>query len=302
MADDERPQETSNPYFTATDSIRTVAKWLIGAYAAVGAALLAGLQLTGLGNLEGKDLVRADAAVVVAIAGIVLAVLLCARVLTPLATDVRDLGSDTGLNTKLTGAPILRGYAADAATLATAHQAALRAYHEAWDAPNATTAGSSENEQALAAQARLQSLELIVDDVLSFATWFKVDRAFTRAKYGMTVGGVMALVGTLAFAHLAYRDPTSLGSADATSTKLVWLSFAADEQAAWRPILGRTCDLTKIPALIIASDRDTGEVELVSLPAKGGCDAKHFTIANDGGVTFDASDVTVPSGLKLSGD
>jgi hypothetical protein len=40
---------------------------LIGAFAAVGAAMLAGLQLTGLGKLNGLELVGAVLAVVIAV-------------------------------------------------------------------------------------------------------------------------------------------------------------------------------------------------------------------------------------------
>jgi hypothetical protein len=44
--------DRSDRYSRATDSVRTTAKWLLATLAAVGAALIAGIQLTKLGSLQ----------------------------------------------------------------------------------------------------------------------------------------------------------------------------------------------------------------------------------------------------------
>lgn len=302
MPEDDKPKSSPNQFDSAIDSTRTVAKWLIGAYAAVGAALLTGLQLTGLGKLEGGGLALAVAGVVVAIAGVLLAILACARVLTPVMTDVNSLTANPDVAARLVGAPLLRSYATDAPNLIVQYESKLSAYHAAWGAPDAETKGSAANKDALEVQRKYLAIEAVVNDALRFATWHKVDRAFAAAKVAITVGGALALAGMLTFAHLANReDPFSPGTADATPTKLVAISFNADQQPAWKPILGESCDLTKVPALIVSTDKENTEVELVSLPTKSGCEAKHFKIGKGSAATLGPTDVSVPRDLKTPG-
>ena len=47
---------------SASNQIQVTAKWIIAAFAGVGAALIAGLQLTGLGKLDFVELLIAVAA------------------------------------------------------------------------------------------------------------------------------------------------------------------------------------------------------------------------------------------------
>ncbi len=70
---------------------RTAAKWLIAAFAGVGALLLSGVGLTNLGRLEGEDLLLAGLAFAGGIGGVVAAVYLIADVLTPFPVTLGDL-------------------------------------------------------------------------------------------------------------------------------------------------------------------------------------------------------------------
>src|SRR5919112_5649542 len=97
MADAQSAPDPSSQYRTAAESIRKAAQWLIGAFAAVGAAMLAGLQLIGLGELEGADLFWAIIAVVAAITGVTIAIVFCARVLAPKTLTISDAADDPRL-------------------------------------------------------------------------------------------------------------------------------------------------------------------------------------------------------------
>src|SRR5690242_3919507 len=66
------PGEASSAasYATATDNLRTAARWLLTAAAAAGAVLVAGVQLTSIGSLGPSDWPRLIAAAVGLAAGL----------------------------------------------------------------------------------------------------------------------------------------------------------------------------------------------------------------------------------------
>jgi hypothetical protein len=73
------------------ETYRSIAKWVVSAFGAIGAAAVVGLQLTSLGTLKGHELTEAAlcvAAIFFAIAAIVTAAV---RVLSPLRLSYRDL-------------------------------------------------------------------------------------------------------------------------------------------------------------------------------------------------------------------
>lgn len=85
----ETPQPAAHE--DAQDDTRTAAKWLIGAFAGVGALLLSGIGLTNLGRLEGNDLELAIAAFAVGVTGVIVAVYLIVDVLTPAPVTMTNL-------------------------------------------------------------------------------------------------------------------------------------------------------------------------------------------------------------------
>jgi hypothetical protein len=98
-------EETVQPaaHEDAKADTRTAAKWLIAAFAAVGAALLSGVGLNAIGHVQGDRLTLTIAAFSVGIAGVIVAVYLITDILTPspmTLADVarfernRNLGSD----------------------------------------------------------------------------------------------------------------------------------------------------------------------------------------------------------------
>jgi Pentapeptide repeats (8 copies) len=70
---------------------RAAAKWLIAAFAAVGAVLISGVGLSSISDLSDGDLALAALAAAAALASVIAAVTLVADVLTPSPTTLKDL-------------------------------------------------------------------------------------------------------------------------------------------------------------------------------------------------------------------
>lgn len=70
---------------------RTAAKWLVAAFAAVGAAMLSGVGLAGIGSVEGDRLYFAIAAFAFGVLGVIAAVSLITDVLTPAPVTIAKL-------------------------------------------------------------------------------------------------------------------------------------------------------------------------------------------------------------------
>jgi hypothetical protein len=291
------PPGRSEQYISAAERTRTAAQWLIGAFAAVGAAMLAGLQLTGLGELEGSDLAFAVVAVVAGIVGVALAIFACARVLTPAQATVADL-SDSGLVSSLTGDPLLSGLVNSPAELASSLTDARNDYNAAWAATDAGKPGSAANKNALAAQDRLFAISGVVNAVLHYAVWRKVNDAFSLAKVLTGIGSVMALAGMLGYAYLTSRPESfSPGAADARPATPVTITFDGDRQKAMSSVLGSECDLGAVSALLLSTDSETSELDLVSLKTAA-CKPAHFTLEPGQGLSVRADAPKVPSSVS----
>ncbi len=91
----------------ATDALRSTAKWLVTALTGTAAALVAGVQLTGLGELEGANwprLIVATVALGVALGSIGVLIRDTARILTDEFVTLTDL-QDAFINAQLTTDP-----------------------------------------------------------------------------------------------------------------------------------------------------------------------------------------------------
>ena len=75
----------------AKTDTRTAAKWLIAAFAGVGALLLSGIGLSSLGQIDGDRLTLAIASFAVGATGVIVAVYLITDVLTPSPVTLADL-------------------------------------------------------------------------------------------------------------------------------------------------------------------------------------------------------------------
>ncbi|MFI5496287.1 hypothetical protein [Actinoplanes sp. NPDC051859] len=87
----------ADAYLAATEALRGTTRWLVSAAAGVGAVLVAGLQLTGLGSLgrgELPRLVAAFAGLIVALAAVGYMVLRASQILTTEWVTLADIEKD----------------------------------------------------------------------------------------------------------------------------------------------------------------------------------------------------------------
>lgn len=294
MADKQAAAAPPSQWFSAIDNTRKASQWLLGAFAAVGAAMLAGLQLTGLGKLEDEELVLAIVCVIVAVAAVGVAIFFCARVLTPRQVTVGSLTEDERVNRDLKGDMILNNLVAKPADLGAAVVQARLAWKQAWDAPDAETPGSPANKNALAVQEPYLALVKVTREVQEYATWAKVDSVWKQAQIATAICAALALAGMLGFAYLASKEPAfSPGATNANAATEVELGFDGDRQAALKPVLGGDCDLASVRAILIDSDPEKSQFEVVSIP-ENGCEAKRMTVDETQFVIHDADEPAAP--------
>ncbi|MEV6596077.1 hypothetical protein AB0M36_04335 [Actinoplanes sp. NPDC051346] len=87
----------ADAYLAATEALRSTTRWLVSAAAGVGAILVAGLQLTGLGSLGSQELPRLTAAfagLIVALTAVGYMVLRASQLLTTEWVTLADIEKD----------------------------------------------------------------------------------------------------------------------------------------------------------------------------------------------------------------
>lgn len=282
-------------YQGAIDRVRAAAQWLIGAFAAVGAVLIAGLQLTGLGELNDADLAAAIFGVLVAAFGVGLAIFYAAKVLTPEQTTIRGLATDP-VNEILRGDLMLGNLVREPGELEQKLREARQAFDDAWAVPGAGTEGNAAHQRAMTRTQELTELHQVARLVQSYANWAQLNRLWSRAQVATGAGALLALAGILVFAYFGSKEaPFSPGEADARVGRLVELSFDGDRQKAMQRLLGNTCDLTAVRAILINSDEESSEFEVVSIPEEGRCSANHFKLEAGQGVVVNPAAPELPT-------
>lgn len=92
------PPSQENPFATGNQQVRTAATWFIGALAAVATVLLAGVQLTSVGQLTWEDnpgrLSAAGVAALAAIGSVIYAIYRMSTVFAPLSTQMSDVAAE----------------------------------------------------------------------------------------------------------------------------------------------------------------------------------------------------------------
>ncbi len=214
MADENKSDEAQTPLANAAERIRGSAQWILGAFAAVGALLAAGLQIASIGELEPSDGARfwiAFGGIAVAVIGIVIAVGAAASVSTQSDVSLHWLASDTQseASKKVTADPALRQGLTVTSLQDKLNRTATEAGEQFEKIVQLGDPGNDPDKQAKAAAlqatytqqtAELDRLQRIRTDVLDVASFYRVKEAFDNAKILMVVGALMAALGITAFA------------------------------------------------------------------------------------------------------
>lgn len=202
------PRDPRVPQFAdAIQRIRETAKWLIAAFAAVGAALTASIPLTALGTAHGERLAIAIIGAALALVGIVVAILTVARVLTPVSVTLPELDQLIGADV-IADDSLLLGVAPSLTALSQQYKENLKAsqqaelkYHEGLR--------DGLNQHALDPlrlrkdfhDFRDRQLNQVLRNLRGLALYRLVATRFANARWGVITGAVLVLAGVLLFSY-----------------------------------------------------------------------------------------------------
>jgi hypothetical protein len=278
-----------DPSLWAIGRLRDTAKWLIGAYAAVGTVLIAGLQLTGLGGIEDHDHLRwAIVGAGSALAAVVVGIVFVARVLVPIDVDDEKVAKEGRKADREAMALDLGlrfgGQAARFEVLKTQYVRARDAFVKARE-------DGGENLDQL----RKEMVELYEPLArLRYAALLRrVKWRFNVAQAVLFVASAVVAAGVILFAWAA--NPSDADNAKAKAERVgptleqpspVTLTIDAkrDSLATLRAALGDGCaPYRDIEAIAIGGS--VGHPEVVTL-GTGGCQIVRFTVTSQVGFAY----------------
>lgn len=290
-----------DPVLAGIDRLRETAKWLIGAYAAVGAAIIAGLQLTSLGKVEDPTRFWVGAiAAAVALIAVVAGISKIATVLAPVKIEAADLGPGSDAEKMVHATPtLLKGQAATLADLQSQYETALSEFQDkratargALDDPAERTTAEGAAEQA---RSRMMALFDPLDGMRKLVLFERVQQRYDDAKRALGVAAVVIIVGVITFAWAANPSEESQAEAkarqhgptlEAPSLVTVSVSKIRPSLAVLRKRLGKNCDLSEVRALIVGGTAAAPEV--VTLP-DGDCEVERFAASENIGIVLPAN-------------
>jgi Pentapeptide repeats (8 copies) len=204
-------QSASAQMFKAADAIRGAAKWFVGAFGAIGLAIIGALALGDVGKLEGKELALALLGVALAFVGVLLAAIAVARLLLPVAWELSELANasekDPAIE-RLRKAPNLLTPFQTVKEIYDARTEALAEYRTAY---LAWEQGATDTTVRAVKQAEVRSapIEAVAARVISWANYETLQARFRRALWWFMVPGIgLAVIGIGLFALYVTDVPT----------------------------------------------------------------------------------------------
>ncbi len=290
-----QPAPASNPFLPATTQLREVAKWLIGAFAAVAAVMLAGTQLSSLGALPTEHPTR----LLVAVAAAVVVVGATTGAIYQLSTVLPlDFSGVHGLVRESREVPMREVLAADSGYRAGREnvQALLVDYETARDEERSAHRRRAALEVEVAdavkpseeltgrlaratkreelAEAEVQSLKSHVTALIQMKGYLNVRRRFDSARTAVLWLAALAAAGIITFAWAANPEggtPAAGAVLDArpVEAKLVLTPAGLAEL---RSVLGEECAQRSAESgtRVVAMAADAGTADVVVL-AEGPC-------------------------------
>jgi hypothetical protein len=275
----------------AAEQLRSTAKWLATALAAIAGVLLAGVQLSSLGKADKLVLAALGAGFALLATG--WAIWRITRVLTPpgivLLSELPELigeqvaGDRTLLKTQGTGLDeVIAKYETEYDTNAAA-----------WDASDADPNNAAKKATAQASDARYAPLLDVIQFLRGLGLFMKVKREFNRGVTQVLVAGAIAALGIGLFAfeasHKSEPNPTRTTRPVAARPSLVRISFSNDERILLSDEVGKRCAL-RHRRLAIGGSPD--RLDLVVLPTHR-CAALRLTFTPEHGMTLARQDIKV---------
>lgn len=294
MAD--APAAPSDQYSAGIDRYRTTAKWLISTFAALGAVLIAGVQITGIGNLSGHRLHMAILGLAIGLLGVAVAIAAATSVLTPEVAVPEQLVSQRRFEplrkyVRKYPAPLLHDKASNLAALVKAVNDAVvdeADKYKSYVSRKAGDAGyaAAETEFTDASNTR-QSLQATIDHLQGLGLLMVVRRRFVVAICVMFPAALVAAGGAVLFTYWANPPkpaaPPTTAQAAIIDRHVVRVALTPAGRAVIQPPVGTRCDISRLRALILAGSAT--KPEIVTLPGRL-CRSAQLTLSPTIGETY----------------
>jgi hypothetical protein len=270
------PPPAPRPDLTAditkvNESLRTTAKWLLTSFAAIGALLVAGIQLSSVGSLTGETpdsrIVAVIAGITIAVVGIAAAMWWTSKVLVTFLNSFRSARARPDITNRVLGDREVIGLSYD--ELNTRIRRVSAELSEA-DTPDERTALLVEWQDL--AERRRMALALIGSEILK--------ERFEAARSAIIVGSIFAATGLAMFAWGANPPANAETPAVSLGKAPVLLNVHLTAQGIEGLKTARGCADADISALQIAGSPSAREV--ISVPADR-CKAVRFVLTPDVG-------------------
>ena len=224
----------ADPIERASERIRGAAKWLIASSAAVGAALIAGSQLSSIGKLDvglptSTDKARlwiAGMGAVVGLAGVVFSVWTAVQLLLPKTVLISELSSAwTDKSTRLRpvvdffkrNRKYLQGYETPAEAIAEREEFIARLGELNADAPEENSATTEAPEL----DAAIRDVDARISAIENVAGYQSLRADFEATLRRLIIASVVVALGIVAFAWAANPPDRPAPSADLSGSSLV---------------------------------------------------------------------------------
>lgn len=296
-AEEEPGAPAQHPALTAIDQLRAVTKWLIAAFAAIGATLVAGSQLSEIGELEGLRLVGAFGGIALGLAGVSLAIWYAAQALMPSHLTLAQLARD---EEKSAAGKLVREdpdilVLEDVRTIAQLKQRrddVLEKDHRAWAAYEVDKKNPQLKEAAAQAQAERKLVDDAVQQFLPIGLYADARAKFTRALAIMFAGALITAGGIGLFAWAAHpEDGGGAAAAEPAAPKEpteVTVELSPEGRELLGARLGEDCDTTSLSGLAIGGTPDALDVAV--LP-QDGCQSIRLTLTGEVGTAISTEQV-----------
>jgi hypothetical protein len=256
----EPPRSQTDSLEEGRNRLRETIKWLIASFGAIGASLAIGSQISHVGTLSDSRLALALLGVVMAFAGILLAIWVAVKVMTGSYVSLGDLAkqSRAASNDGKPKAGLVKFLESDNSHI-------LQPYKSVGDLAdkfNAASAGGDEVEYA--------RISGIVRVVVNAAAYEQLRMKFDSGLPVIMAGAALAVAGITLFAWAA--NPGELSGAKIENVAFpaaaqpvpATLSLTPEGWSSLKSELGVDCGPTDIPVLVVSSEA-TG-IEVISLP------------------------------------
>lgn len=249
-------------YSLAAAQIRATAKWLIAAFASIGAVLVAGVQLSKLGQLHGARLADALVSIAVGFLGVGVALVATARVLTPEGANPENLLQDRRFKRVRQDISkdrsLLRGQATDLGSLLGEYHAAVVAS----DGEERTDDDPVEDPE------RMHDLAAVVGGLLRLAVYYRIVDLFRHARVAVFTGAILVGAGAVGVAYFA--NPPTGGAALSSEMRPAYrvrLLLTPNGARLLREAGGSHCRRAPSQAVMIGGRANSPDV--VTMPADG---------------------------------